>query len=171
MAINNNVEFDITVTMALTGIVNEILDHAIEDLKEKIKTDVYAKNATMSDSAGEWYTRTYDFLERAWNKSDIEILGNIVNGSIGYEPEEMGMRVSPENFEHGSKFWHTEDIRDELADIIFQGRPSTMFGQILPRDAWSSFLASVDNNLDSWVHTACTHYKLPTSIFSSFIFS
>jgi len=162
MLIRNDAEWNTMIPLALQAVMNDVTEQALNLLKDILQVEVYSKPATNGEETG-WYMRVGagkgDFGTDAWEKSDAFVTGKVVTAEVGYHPESMS--VDPSFWQHGSNYWKENDVREYLADWIFKGLPDSMVGEILPRDAWTPFVAQVKIQFPIWWTAACRKHGLP----------
>lgn len=103
------------------------------------------------------YERTFEFRDKAWNKSVKEVANEIV-GEVFYDG--MNMSYNPSKFQHGNAF---EDRRERLAEILNNTfwDPSKYidsdwdFGmEPWPKPFWGHTMAWLEDNWDTLVKNA-----------------
>ena len=105
------------ITVAIDYVTNKI----IEELQMQMTSMKIGLNSNS------FYTPTGEFYE-AWKQGIVKNLGSLFSSEVYYDPSNMS--VDPENFIHGSNYYYTDDVRDILPYIIFQGNAGHIFGII-----------------------------------------
>lgn len=149
--ITNQSHLDAYLMKALQNTVNYVVDKIFETNKELIDQIVYGAGSP------KMYNRTFEFRE-SWEKDEAITSGsNEVTGGLHQNWQEMS--YDPENFVHGSLYcgdYDYTDVRQGLADIIYNGLSGGLFGQgfwTKPRDVWKPLLQKIESEISSWVIT------------------
>ena len=126
-------------------IIDQLTEEIYMMVRESIENKVYRPHIP------KWYPRQRDFggLLGAWEKLTKRTAMNVIEGSVKYDPENIFS--IPSNFIHGSYYWTHSDIREELVDIIVQGKSGKLFGDgwwRRPRDFWSPVYKKIEG---TWV--------------------
>ncbi len=120
MAVRNQSELTELLRQELKPVVDKVVDKIYidnYDMIEKIVYDAYQP---------EEYQRTNDFALDAWEVTPAHSNGKLrIQGDVHYAPENMTYR--PDDFVHGSNYGG--DVREALAEIIYQGKSGPMFGK------------------------------------------
>lgn len=124
-------------------VCEEIIDKALETLKEWIDMIVY----TIPNRGG--YERTMQFEERAWETLKQKLNMYVAQSELFYNPAlftPVDNEASPRAHEQA----------DKLADLIIRGYDA--YGKpefpVPPRDYWSAFKIQLNNEWDGWVKSA-----------------
>ena len=130
----NETQLQAVIAQALIPVINRVLERIVEDNRNLIQEYIY-DNDTPSV-----YERTEEFKE-AWETQSAEVAGDHVKGEFFYAPDKMS--VDPGAFQHGSYYYSPNDIREYLAEIIYQGGAGPMFGEGFwrnKRDVWNRLI-------------------------------
>lgn len=130
----NETQLQAVIAQALIPVINRVLERIVEDNRNLIQEYIY-DNDTPSV-----YERTEEFKE-AWGKQSAEVAGDHVKGEFSYAPDKMS--VDPGAFQHGSYYYSPNDIREYLAEIIYQGGAGPLFGEGFwrnKRDVWDRLI-------------------------------
>ena len=147
--IKNDTQMRKAMAPVIKGLTEFLLDKIFSLNKEKIQEIVYnVYNPTT-------YNRTGQFKE-AWKTEITKTTRNQVEGKFSYAPEKM--TYNQLEAQHGSYYQPPGDVREYLADIIYQGLSGPAFGNgpingpwAEARDAFSALLDSTDGQFDQWV--------------------
>ena len=118
--IQNESQLQAAIAQALKPVINRVLEKIVEDNRDLIQEYIY------DNDTPEMYERTEEFKE-AWETQSAEVTGDHVRGQFSYAPDKMS--VDPGAFQHGSYYYNPNDIREYLADIIYQGGAGPLFGE------------------------------------------
>ena len=132
--IRNETQLQAAIAQALIPVINRVLERIVEDNRGLIQEYIY-DNDTPSV-----YERTEEFKE-AWETQSAEVTGDHVKGQFSYAPDKMS--VDPGAFQHGSYYYSPNDIREYLAEIIYQGGAGPLFGEGFwrnKRDVWDRLI-------------------------------
>ena len=125
------------------------LDYAMEKLLEQLKINI--EKIVYGAGSPNYYERTMEFLN-SWETSKPIIKGNIVESELFQNT--FAMQSDPDNFTHGSYWYTNNDVREFMAEIIFEGLSGPMFGTgfwSVARDAWTPTLIHLENgDFDRW---------------------
>lgn len=130
----NETQLQAVIAQALIPVINRVLERIVEDNRNLIQEYIY-DNDTPSV-----YERTEEFKE-AWETQSAEVAGDHVKGEFFYAPDKMS--VDPGAFQHGSYYYSPNDIREYLAEIIYQGGAGPLFGEGFwrnKRDVWNRLI-------------------------------
>lgn len=120
MAVKNQSELTSLLRQELKPVVDKVVDKIYKENREivqKIVYDVYQP---------EVYERTFQFRDEAWETTSAHNKGKLrIQGDLHFAPENM--TYEPETWTHGS--YYGGDVREALAEIIYQGRSGPMFGK------------------------------------------
>lgn len=173
--------------MAKKQITNEaqlgnILHDAMREATEYVMAKMFQENEQLIEKyvydayPGEhYYDRTKQFLD-AWNYKvkktsdhhNLSFLSNRVFGEFYYDPDVMdyipdgGQHGTPSNLPDIQADWG--DAREYLADIIYNGKSSHLFGEgpwTRKRDAWSALVNKLDRGkIFTWFEEGMAKQKL-----------
>lgn len=132
--IRNESQLQAAIAQALVPVINRVLERIVEDNRDLIQKYIYDNDTPAV------YERTEEFKE-AWETQPAEVTGDHVKGEFSYAPDKMS--VDPGAFQHGSYYYSPNDIREYLAEIIYQGGAGPMFGEGFwrnKRDVWNMLI-------------------------------
>ena len=132
--IRNETQLQVVIAQALVPVINRVLERIVEDNRGLIQEYIYDNDTPAV------YERTEEFKE-AWETQSAEVAGDHVKGEFFYAPDKMS--VDPGAFQHGSYYYSPNDIREYLAEIIYQGGAGPMFGEGFwrnKRDVWNRLI-------------------------------
>lgn len=147
------------------------LDYVLQKISER--NEELIMKIIYNNYTPEVYERTYEFKE-AWDYS-LSSGGNQVLGTFGYSETSIAagniMHYNPSLGQHGTPDSFGEkvmqawgDAREYLAEIIYQGKSSHVFGRgawTRKRDVWSPLIKTVSSNrLYTWFSEGLTYAGL-----------
>ena len=118
--IQNENQLQSAIAQALQPVINKVLEKILAENKDLIDEGIYNANTPSV------YERTEEFRE-AWSTEDSTINNNHVSGKFFYDPDKMS--VDPDMFQHGSNYYQPNDVREFLANLIYEGRSGPFFGE------------------------------------------
>ncbi len=120
MAVKNQSELTNLLRQELKPVVDKVVDKIYKenkDIVQQIVYDVYQP---------EIYQRTYEFRDVAWETTPAHNNGKLrIQGDMHFAPENMS--YDADHWVHGSNYGG--DVREALAEIIYQGKSGPMFGK------------------------------------------
>lgn len=137
------------------------LDYVLQQISER--NEALIMRIIYNNYTPEIYDRTYEFRQ-AWDYS-LSSGGNQVLGTFGYTETSSNagkiMHYKPELGQHGTPDAFGEaiqsawgDAREYLAEIIYQGKSSHVFGYgpwTRKRDVWKPLMKSIDSKaMSTW---------------------
>lgn len=138
-----------------SNIIMPRIRKAVEEVADKILDENYkdVRDLFYAQYQPKYYERSMDFLD-AWDFDPIEQHGNTISAEFGFSPSMM--TSIPEEFQHGSPV--SGDIREYLADIIYDGVWGDLFGE----GAWQRKSTAFDtlvntldkSKFDKWMKSA-----------------
>lgn len=158
---NTNKPFGQGVVSKLSPPLVVALDYVLQQIAER--NEDLIMRIIYNNYNPEVYERTDEFRE-AWDYS-LSSGGNQVMGTFGYSENSSDagriMQYRPEKGQHGTPDSFGQDImnawgdaREYLAEIIYQGDSSDVFGHgpwTRKRDVWSQLIKSIDSKaMSTW---------------------
>lgn len=137
--INNQSELDKAIALQVSIALGYAIDKLLDELKGNIDRIVYGAGSP------NYYERTMEF-EKSWETSKPVIKGKFAEAELFQNP--MSMSLDRDNYTHGSNYPKANDVREGLADIIFNGESGLLFGEgfwTQARDAWTPTVECLDN--------------------------
>lgn len=142
----------------IANAVEKAIDIVVDKIIDEMQKEIDAQG--IGTGKGTVYNPTGQF-KQAWKPMVKKRLGLTIEGGMEYDP--TSMTSVPSNFQHGSPIPSDNDSREYLADILFDGNPSTLWVNETnggwwtnPRDAWSAMENYVDVHIDEWFDNAMT---------------
>lgn len=160
-----NITNDAQMSSILNNIVRDVAKAVADKLyqvnREEIEDVVYSYQLDMETSV---YARTHQFRD-AW-KTDIKSATNTHEATLDYKPLETGMQFNPEEWQHGSNYGSPNDVREALAEILYEGISGGLFGDGAfsePRNAYNALVKKCDKSLDKWIKDELKKHGLTTT--------
>ena len=160
MAIDNDIKLQAILLNDFNHIINEVTSKLLKNLQESIEKEVY--NAGTPSPDGYSRNKMNGGLKGSFERLNAKTTGLTIESKVEQNP--MSMKIDPENYIHGSNDWHTDDVRDILADIIINGRDAEKsphvgpkFGEGFwrePRDFWEPFIKELNANGNKFIKEA-----------------
>jgi hypothetical protein len=127
----------------MKSVMDMVVDEILESLKKNIDKKVY--NSFSPSKNG--YQRLGDNggLRDLWEEEEAKIKNGKVIGEVKEKPERLVL--NEDLFQHGSRFWYQNDIRDMIAYIVIEGKSGDLFGEgkwRKPRDFWHPLIDKLD---------------------------
>jgi len=106
----------------MKSVMDMVVDEILESLKKNIDKKVY--NSFSPSKNG--YQRLGDNggLRDLWEEEEAKIKNGKVIGEVKEKPERLVL--NEDLFQHGSRFWYQNDIRDMIAYIVIEGKSGKM---------------------------------------------
>ena len=141
MQIKNEIELKIMILNRMKPVIDMVVDEILESSKKNIDKKVYnsfspSTYQRLGDNGG---------LRDLWEEEKSKIVNGKVIGEVKEKPERLVL--NEDLFQHGSRFWHENDIRDMIAYIVIEGKSGDFFGEgkwRKPRDFWHPLLDKLD---------------------------
>lgn len=109
----------------LKEVVEKVGERVNKLAREHVDNDVYKKGNQTNYYAYGTMQPTYG-LRELLTTDEVKINGNEVSTKIYHDSNKM--ISDPDNFVHGSNYWHMQDIRDILPEIVEYGLSGDFFG-------------------------------------------
>ena len=148
----------------LEVIMKSVAEGLDEWNKKEIDRNVYSKGSP------EEYPRSMEFRD-AW-KNSTEGGSGEATAKLEYDPEQMSMQgyvtsFGEVNFTHSSVV-DGSDVRDALADIIYNSGAGPVFGQgfwTSPRNAWAALINVINQGakMRTWINRGAKNAGLKIS--------
>lgn len=159
----------------MTNITNDaqmssILNNIVRDVAKAVADKLYQVNREEIEDVvynvykPTFYNRTGQFKE-AW-KTDVKSTTNTHEATLDYKPLETGMQFNPEEWQHGSNYGSPNDVREALAEILYEGISGGLFGDGAfsdPRNAYDALIKKCDKSLDKWIKDELRKHGLTTT--------
>jgi hypothetical protein len=128
----------------MKSVMDMVVDEILESLKKNIDKKVYNSFSPSKDG----YQRLGDNggLRDLWEEEEAKIKNGKVIGEVKEKPERLVL--NEDLFQHGSRFWYQNDIRDMIAYIVIEGKSGDLFGDgkwRKPRDFWHPLIDKLDS--------------------------
>ena len=144
MKIKNETVLKTIMLNQMKSVMDMVVDEILESLKKNIDKKVY--NSFSPSKNG--YQRLGDNggLRDLWEEEEAKIKNGKVIGEVKEKPERLVL--NEDLFQHGSRFWYQNDIRDMIAYIVIEGKSGDLFGDgkwRKPRDFWHPLIDKLDS--------------------------
>lgn len=163
MIVNNEAEMTLYLNSVFYGAINYTIDRMVELIRQEI-----TRQGIGDESKNTIYDPTNEFYN-AWRKESVSKVGGYILGKMGYDSSFLSL--DKDSYTHGSNYQGGSDVRDALADIIFNGKSGMLFGDGFwrdNRDAWTPFMNQVQAEISSWFVIGCAKSGLQIDIESGF---
>jgi len=142
MKIQNETQLKLIILSQMKSVMDMVVDEILELLKKNIDKKVYNSFSPTT------YERLGDNggLRDLWEEERAKIVNGKVIGEVKEKPERL--ILNEDEFQHGSRFWYQNDIRDMLAYIVIEGKSGDLFGDgewRKPRDFWHPLIDELDD--------------------------
>lgn len=157
-----NIINDTQMNSVLNNIVRDVAKAVADKLLETNRQEI--EDVVYNVYKPTYYGRTGQF-EDAW-KTDIKSTANTHEATLDYKPLETGMLFDPDNFIHGSNYGSPNDVREALAEILYEGISGGLFGDGAftdPRNAYDALIKKCNKSLDRWIKDELKKHGLTTT--------
>lgn len=160
MKIKNETQLKAIMLSQMKSVVDMVVDEILESLKKNIDKKVYNSYSPVEGG----YQRLGDNggLRDLWEEEKSKIKNSKIIGEIKERPERLVL--NEDNFQHGSRFWYRNDIRDMLAYIVIEGKSGDLFGEGAwrkPRDFWHPLIDKLDaGQINKMIEKAFRKHKI-----------
>ena len=144
MKIKNETVLKTIMLNQMKSVMDMVVDEILESLKKNIDKKVYNSFSPSKDG----YQRLGDNggLRDLWEEEKAKIKNGKVIGEVKEKSERLVL--NEDLFQHGSRFWYQNDIRDMIAYIVIEGKSGDLFGEgkwRKPRDFWNPLIDKLDS--------------------------
>jgi len=126
----------------MKSVMDMVVDEILESLKKNIDKKVYNSfSPTVYERLGD-----NGGLRDLWEEEKAKIKNGKVIGEVKEQPQRL--ILNEDLFQHGSRFWYQNDIRDMIAYIVIEGKSGDFFGDgkwRKPRDFWHPLIDKLDS--------------------------